>query len=121
MRAKLVLENGAVFSGESFAAEGEAAGEIVFNTSMSGYQEILTDPSYCGQIVSMTYPMIGNCGINPDDLESARPRVSGLIVREYVEQFSNFRGRESLGAWLKREGVIAVQGIDTRMLTRLIR
>jgi carbamoyl-phosphate synthase small subunit len=121
MIAKIALENGTIVTGESFGAEGEIAGEIVFTTSLTGYQEILTDPSYCGQIVTMTYPMIGNYGVNPDDLESARPQVAALVVREYVDRYSNFRARESLGAWLKREGIVAVQGVDTRMLTRLIR
>ena len=121
MIAKIALENGTILTGESFGADGEIAGEIVFTTSLTGYQEILTDPSYCGQIVTMTYPMIGNYGVNPDDLESSRPQVAGLVVREYIDSYSNFRARESLGEWLKREGIIAVQGIDTRMLTRLIR
>src|SRR5436309_5194685 len=101
MTAKLVLENGTVFSGESFGAEGESAGEAVFNTSMTGYQEILSDPSYCGQIVAMTYPLIGNYGVNPDDLESDRPQVSGFVVKEYSQIPSNYRSRESLGDWLR--------------------
>jgi carbamoyl-phosphate synthase small subunit len=121
MIVKLALENGTVFTGENFGAEGEVAGEVVFNTSMTGYQEILTDPSYAGQIVTMTYPMIGNYGVNLDDIESAKPQVSGFIVREYFDFFSNWRANESLATWLKRNNVIALQGIDTRMLTKMIR
>jgi carbamoyl-phosphate synthase small subunit len=119
--AKLALENGTVFTGTSFGAPGEVSGEVVFNTSLTGYQEILTDPSYCGQIVTMTYPLIGNYGVNPDDVESARPQVSGFIVKEYIESYSNFRATESLGAHLTRHGIVAIQGIDTRMLTKMIR
>ncbi len=121
MIAKLALENGIVFTGENFGAEGEIAGEVVFNTSMTGYQEILTDPSYAGQIVTMTYPMIGNYGVNLEDIESGKPQVSGFLVREYFDFFSNWRANESLAAWLKRNNVIALQGIDTRMLTKMIR
>ena len=121
MNARLVLENGMVFAGESFGVEGESAGEVVFNTSLTGYQEILTDPSYCGQIVTMTYPLIGNYGVNADDMEGIRPHVSGLVVKEYFDQHSNFRATESLGAWLRKHGIPAIQGIDTRMLTKLIR
>ncbi len=121
MKAKLALENGAVFAGESFGAEGETTGEVVFNTSITGYQEILTDPSYCGQIVTMTYPLIGNYGVNPDDMEGTHPHVSGFIVREYIDHYSNFRAKESLGSWLKKCNIVAIQGIDTRMLTRMIR
>ncbi len=121
MIAKLALENGIVFTGENFGAEGEIAGEVVFNTSMTGYQEILTDPSYAGQIVTMTYPMIGNYGVNLEDIESGKPQVSGFLVREYFDFFSNWRANESLAAWLKRSNVIALQGIDTRMLTKMIR
>lgn len=121
MVAKLALENGVVFTGESFGAEGEITGEVVFNTSMTGYQEILTDPSYCGQIVTMTYPLIGNYGVNLDDVESARPQVAGFVVKEYFDCHSNFRARQSLGAWLKEHGIMALEGIDTRMLTKMIR
>src|SRR5713226_7089910 len=120
-RAKLALEDGRVFAGLAFGADGEICGEIVFNTSMTGYQEILTDPSYCGQIVTMTYPLIGNYGVNPDDMEGSRPHASGLIVREYCDSYSNFRANESLGSWLRKHNVIALEGIDTRMLTKLIR
>ena len=121
MQAKLALENGVVFAGESFGAEGAVTGEVVFNTSMIGYQEILSDPSYCGQIVTMTYPLIGNYGINPDDVESSRPQVAGFIVKEYFDYHSNWRARESLGAWLNKHNIMALQGIDTRMLTKMIR
>ena len=121
MKAKLALENGTVFTGEAFGAEGEVSGEVVFNTSLCGYQEIYTDPSYCGQIVTLTYPLIGNYGVNPDDVESAGPQVAGVIVKEYFDFHSNFRATESLGEWLRRHKVVAVQGIDTRMLTRMIR
>ena len=121
MKTKIALENGTILNGESFGASGEVFGEAVFTTSLTGYQEILTDPSYCGQIVTMTYPIIGNYGVNADDLEHSHSLVSGFIVREYFEMYSNFRGRESLGAWLKKQNIMAVQGIDTRMLTRIIR
>jgi carbamoyl-phosphate synthase small subunit len=121
VEAKLALENGTVFRGECFGAAGEVTGEVVFNTSLTGYQEILTDPSYCGQIVTMTYPLIGNYGINFDDLESAKPQVAGFIVREYFDFHSNWRAKQSLGDWLREHHVIAIQGIDTRMLTKMIR
>lgn len=121
MVAKLALENGVVFTGESFGDEGEITGEVVFNTSMTGYQEILTDPSYCGQIVTMTYPLIGNYGVNSEDIESVRPQVAGFVVKEYFDFHSNFRARKSVGSWLKEHGIIALQGIDTRMLTKMIR
>lgn len=121
MKAKLVLENGSIFTGESFGAPGEVSGEVVFNTSMSGYQEIYTDPSYAGQIVTLTYPLIGNYGVNDDDMESAKPQVAGVIVREYTARYSNFRAKESLDSWLGRHGITGLQGIDTRMLTRMIR
>lgn len=121
MKAKLALENGTVLIGESFGAEGETSGEVVFNTSLSGYQEIYTDPSYSGQIVTLTYPLIGNYGINLDDVESLKPQVAGVIVKEYFDYYSNFRATESLGSWLKRHGIVAVQGLDTRMITRMLR
>jgi len=121
MKAKLALENGGVFEGECFGATGEVGGEVVFNTSMSGYQEIYTDPSYSGQIVTLTYPLIGNYGIAQEDMESAEPQVSGVIVREYMPRPSNFRSVMDLGGWLEKHGIIALTGIDTRMLTRMIR
>jgi carbamoyl-phosphate synthase small subunit len=119
--AKLALENGTVFTGEGFGASAEVSGEVVFNTSMTGYQEILTDPSYAGQIVTMTYPLIGNVGINQDDLESVKPQVSGFVVKEYFDYYSNFRATGNLGDWLAAHNIIAMQGIDTRMLTKMIR
>ncbi len=121
MIAKLALENGTVFTGEHFGAEGETAGEVCFNTSITGYQEILTDPSYAGQIVTMTYPLIGNYGVNPDDVESVKPQVSGFIVKEYFDFHSNWRAHSSLGDWLKKNNIVAIQGIDTRMLTKILR
>ncbi|HAL56042.1 MAG TPA: carbamoyl phosphate synthase small subunit [Bacteroidetes bacterium] len=121
LKAKLALENGTVFTGEAFGAITEIVGEVVFNTSMMGYQEILTDPSYAGQIVTMTYPLIGNYGINPDDLESSKPQVAGFVVKEYFEFYSNFRSTGSLGQWLANHGIMGIQGIDTRMLTKIIR
>jgi len=121
MTATLVLADGRTFQGESFGASGETMGEIVFNTSMSGYQEILTDPSYCGQLVVMTYPLIGNYGVNPEDFESERPHLRGLIIKELSSIHSNWRSRGSLEDFLKEHNVIGIQGIDTRALTRHIR
>jgi len=119
--AKLALEDGTVFTGESFGSAGEIDGEVVFNTSMTGYQEILTDPSYCGQIVTMTYPEIGNYGINSDDVESGKPQLSGFIVRENSRIASNFRSDATLSSYLKEHNIIALTGIDTRALVRRIR
>lgn len=119
--AKLALEDGAVYTGRSFGAAGEIDGEVVFNTSMTGYQEILTDPSYHGQIVAMTYPLIGNYGVNAEDEESGRPWVRGFVVREYSRLASNFRSSESLDEYLRRNGVLGVEGIDTRALVRRTR
>jgi carbamoyl-phosphate synthase small subunit len=121
LRAKVALENGLVLTGEAFGADGEATGELVFNTSLTGYQEILTDPSYCGQIVTMTSPLMGNTGINPDDMEGIRPHVSGFVVKEYSDHPSNFRASQSLGEWLAAHKIMAIQGVDTRMVTRCIR
>jgi carbamoyl-phosphate synthase small subunit len=121
MLVKLALENGTVFQGEHFGAEGEITGEVVFNTGLTGYQEVLSDPSYAGQIVTMTSPMIGNYGVNPDDMESAKPQVAGFIVKEYFDYYSNFRSRGSMGDLLKEYHIPGIQGIDTRMLTRMIR
>jgi carbamoyl-phosphate synthase small subunit len=121
MIAKLALENGTILTGTGFGAEGEITGEVVFNTSMTGYQEILTDPSYAGQIVTMTYPMIGSYGVNFDDMESVRPQVAGFVVREYIDFPSNFRSKGTLGKWLAQHGIVGVEGIDTRMLTKMIR
>lgn len=121
MQALLVLEDGSVFRGQSFGATGERWGEVVFNTSMTGYQEILTDPSYCGQIVVMTYPLIGNYGINKDDFEAKKSFARGFVVREHCEQPSNWRSGERVGQYLAQEGVVGIAGIDTRALTRIIR
>lgn len=119
--AKLVLEDGTVFTGIAFGAAGEVDGEVCFNTSMTGYQEILTDPSYRGQIVTMTYTEMGNYGVNQDDVESAKPHLAGLIVKEFSERPSNFRSQESLDAYLKRYGIVGLAGIDTRALVRRLR
>jgi carbamoyl-phosphate synthase small subunit len=119
--AKLALEDGTVFTGRSFGARGETFGEVVFNTSMTGYQEVLTDPSYKGQIVTMTYPLIGNYGINPEDMESRRPQVEGFIIRELARIPSNFRSSSSLDAYLTEHEVLGLEGIDTRALVRRLR
>ncbi len=121
MRVFLVLEDGTVFKGNSFGAGGERCGEVVFNTSMSGYQEIITDPSYKGQIVVMTYPLMGNYGINKDDVESRRPFLEGFVVKEYSKIASNWRKEQSLGEYLKENGILGIEGIDTRKLTLHIR
>lgn len=119
--AKLALEDGTVFSGVNFGAAGEIDGEVVFNTSMTGYQEILTDPSYRGQIVTMTYPEIGNYGVNQEDVESGGPHLAGFIVRENSRIASNFRSQDSLDNYLKQHGIVGLAGIDTRALVRHIR
>lgn len=119
--AKLALEDGTVFTGRAFGADGTSEGEVVFNTSMTGYQEILTDPSYKGQIVTMTYPLIGNYGINRQDVESRRPHVAGFVVRELSPVHSNYRADMSLDAYLKEHGIVGIEGIDTRALTRKLR
>jgi len=121
MKAILALEDGAIFEGNSFGATGERYGEVVFNTSMVGYQEILTDPSYKGQIVTMTYPLIGNYGVNYEDVESRRPFVEGFVVKECSGIASNWRCKKSLDEYLKENGIIGIEGIDTRSLTRHIR
>ncbi len=119
--AYLVLENGCIFEGVACGARGEASGEIVFNTAMTGYQEILTDPSYRGQIVVMTYPLIGNTGVNFEDIESHRPWVEGFVVREMARLHSNWRAKESLQAYLIKNRIPAIEGIDTRRLVKMIR
>jgi carbamoyl-phosphate synthase small subunit len=119
--AILALRDGRVFRGRALGAVGEAAGEVIFNTAMSGYQEILTDPSYRGQIVTMTYPLIGNYGLNDEDVESRRPWVNGFIVKEASPAPSSWRGRIGLDAYLKAHGIVGLQGIDTRALTRHLR
>jgi carbamoyl-phosphate synthase small subunit len=121
LKAVLVLEDGRVFKGRSFGAPGERAGEVVFNTSMTGYQEILTDPSYKGQIVTMTYPLIGNYGVNEEDLESSTPQVEGFVIKELSRIASNWRSRRELGAYLKEHGVVGIEDVDTRALTKHIR
>ncbi|MDQ2747533.1 MAG: glutamine-hydrolyzing carbamoyl-phosphate synthase small subunit [Acidobacteriota bacterium] len=120
-KAILVLEDGRTFRGEAFGADGECFGEMVFNTSMSGYQEILTDPSYAGQIVCMTYPLIGNYGVNDEDSESRRPWVEGFVVKEASKIASNWRASETLDAYLKRHRIVGIEKIDTRALVRHIR
>ena len=119
--AKLALEDGTVFTGRAFGARGEIDGEVVFNTSMTGYQEILTDPSYHGPIVAMTYPMIGNYGVNAEDAESARPWVRAFVVRELSRIASNHRSAGTLDAYLAEHGVLGIEGVDTRQLVRLTR
>jgi len=119
--AKLALEDGTVFTGRAFGAEGEVDGEVCFNTSMTGYQEILTDPSYRGQIVTMTYPEIGNYGVNSEDVESRRPFLAGFIVRERSRRASNFRAEGELDQYLRQWGIVGLEGIDTRKLVRRLR
>ncbi|MFN4325384.1 MAG: glutamine-hydrolyzing carbamoyl-phosphate synthase small subunit [Azonexus sp.] len=119
--AILALADGTVFKGQSIGADGVTSGEVVFNTAMSGYQEILTDPSYCRQIVTLTYPHIGNTGCNAEDFESAANFAAGLIIRDLPRRASNWRSEEDLGAYLKKHGIVAISGIDTRKLTRILR
>lgn len=121
-KALLVLYDGIIFEGKSFGAEGEIIGEVVFNTSITGYQEILTDPSYKGQIVTMTYPQIGNYGINEEDIESLNgPKVEGFVVKEHFDFPSNWRSKSSLDEYLKKHGIVGIENIDTRALTRYLR
>ncbi|OGA34392.1 MAG: carbamoyl phosphate synthase small subunit [Betaproteobacteria bacterium RIFCSPLOWO2_12_FULL_64_23] len=119
--AILALADGTVFSGIGVGAAGSSAGEVVFNTAMTGYQEILTDPSYCRQIVTLTYPHIGNTGVNREDLESAQLHVAGLVIRDLPLRASNFRSEQSLSDYLKANKIVAIAGIDTRKLTRILR
>src|SRR5271170_2473242 len=121
MNAILALEDGSVFPGRGFGARAQACGEVCFNTSMTGYQEILTDPSYKGQIVTMTYPLIGNYGVNPADVESWQPHVAGFVIRELSPVVSNWRAQSSLADYLEKNGIPAIQGIDTRALTKKLR
>ena len=121
MKAKLILENGVVFEGKAFGYLKECVGEVVFNTGMTGYQEVLTDPSYYGQIVTMTYPLIGNYGINLEDLESKEPKVRGFIVREKCQYPNNFRCELELETYLAQNKVLGLDGIDTRALTKILR
>jgi carbamoyl-phosphate synthase small subunit len=119
--AFLALADGSVFRGTAFGADGETGGEVVFNTAMTGYQEILTDPSYAGQLVAMTYPEIGNVGVNHEDVESRRPFVTGFIVKEYWDPPSSWRAEQSLGAYMREHGIVGIAGIDTRALVRHLR
>src|SRR5881397_3023350 len=121
MKAILALEDGSVYHGEGFGAAASACGEVCFNTSMTGYQEILTDPSYKGQIVTMTYPLIGNYGVNRQDIESWRPHVAGFVIRELSPVVSNWRADFSLAEYLEQYGLPGLQGIDTRALTKKLR
>ena len=120
-KAILLLEDGRAFNGANFGVDGEVIGEVVFNTSMTGYQEIITDPSYNSQIVTMTYPQIGNYGVNDEDYESDGPQIKGFVVRELCRHPSNFRATKPLGDWLKENDIIGIEDIDTRALTRHIR
>src|SRR3989339_954262 len=117
----LALSDGTIFEGESFGAEGETIGEVVFNTSMIGYQEILTDPSYKGQIVTMTYPLIGNYGVNFEDFESEKPHLAGFVVLENSQIASNWRSKQTLSDFLKKNKIVAIEGVDTRRITLELR
>jgi len=121
MLATLILEDGTVLKGKSFGAQGTSIGEIVFNTSMVGYQEILTDPSYANQIIVMTYPEIGNYGLNDDDFESEKPRCKGFIVKNSCENDSHYKSRQNISTYLKNHNIIGIEGLDTRLLTKKIR
>lgn len=120
-KAILLLQDGTIYEGESFGTEGTNFGELVFNTSMTGYQEILTDPSYAGQIITMTYPEIGNYGINEDDFESERPAAMGFVVKSACEKDSHYKSNQTISQYLKSNGIIGISGVDTRALTRKIR
>src|SRR5438309_6395926 len=119
--AKLALEDGTIFTGRHFGFSGTTEGEVVFNTSLTGYQEILTDPSYAGQIVTMTYPLIGNYGINREDVESKKPQVAGFIVKELAPAYSNWRADMGLEEYLRQNRIVGIEGIDTRALVRKLR
>ena len=121
MKALIAFEDGKVFEGHSFTGPGEAVGEVVFNTAMTGYQEVLTDPSYKGQIVTMTYPLIGNYGVNSEDIESSTIHLEAFVIREYEAEYSNWRAEESLREYLVRHGVLGIHQVDTRAITRHIR
>ena len=120
-KAILALEDGTIFEGQAFGAAASVAGEVCFNTSMTGYQEILTDPSYKGQIITMTYPLIGNYGVNEQDVESYQTHASGFVVRELSPVVSNYRADSSLGDYMECNGIPGIQGIDTRALTKKLR
>src|SRR5512139_2648579 len=119
--AVLVLADGTVFRGRSIGANGAAVGEVVFNTAITGYQEILTDPSYCRQIVTLTYPHIGSYGVNEEDVEASKAHAAGLVIKDLPQRASNFRATRSLSEYLRGEGLVAIAGIDTRRLTRVLR
>ena len=119
IKARLILENGNEFNGSYFTAAKEVFGEIVFNTALAGYQEVLTDPSYSGQLVIMTYPLIGNYGINDQDVESKKIFLEALIVKEYIDFYSNWRATKSLKSYLEENNVVGVQGLDTRAILEL--
>src|SRR5579862_5758282 len=119
--AALVLADGTVFWGQGIGAAGQAVGEVCFNTSITGYQEILTDPSYAGQIINFTFPHIGNVGANAEDIETTTPAARGLVVRTVPTAPANYRAEQSLDSWLKAHGIVGLSGVDTRRLTRLIR
>jgi carbamoyl-phosphate synthase small subunit len=121
MKRQLILEDGTIFIGEAFGADVEKIGEVVFNTGMTGYQEILSDPSYCGQIVTLTYPLVGNYGINRDDFESITPAIHGFVVKEVADFPSNWRSECTLDEYFRKKGIPGISGIDTRKLTRIIR
>ncbi|MBR2568929.1 MAG: carbamoyl-phosphate synthase small subunit, partial [Paenibacillus sp.] len=121
MQAKLLLEDGTLFTGTSFGSDRESVGEVVFNTGITGYQEVLSDPSYCGQIVTMTYPLIGNYGMAKDDYETLIPTIGALVVRKYNDEPSNFRAEKTLGEVMKEYGIAGISGVDTRKLNRSIR
>ncbi|GIP39703.1 carbamoyl-phosphate synthase small chain [Paenibacillus sp. J31TS4] len=121
MQARLLLEDGTLFTGKAFGSDGESTGEVVFNTGITGYQEVLSDPSYCGQIVTMTYPLIGNYGMTRDDFESIRPFVNGFVVRRHEDIPSNWRSEYTVDSFLKEYGIPGISEIDTRMLTRILR
>src|SRR6184192_2666620 len=119
--ALLALTDGTVFRGRSIGAHGRAIGEVVFNTAMTGYEEILTDPSYAGQIVTLTYPHVGNVGVNPEDVESRQPYVAGLVIRDLPRVMSNWRATGGLAAYLTENKIVGIADIDTRKLTRMLR
>ena len=119
--ARLVLQDGTVLEGFACGQRGSVIGEVVFNTGMTGYQEVLTDPSYSGQLITFTYPEIGNTGVNPDDQEADQPHARGLIVRQMAPQASNWRSKQSLPEWMEQNGVIGIHGVDTRALVRHLR
>lgn len=121
IKGSLLLEDGTLFTGRSFGHDGISGGELIFNTAMTGYQEVLTDPSYYGQILVMTYPLMGNYGVNSEDIESRKIFLSGFVVGSYIHNFSNWRGKLSLSEFLKKEKIVAIDNIDTRALTRRLR